>query len=196
MKLNLALLACASAALALTSCKKAAQTVPPAAPPPAPASTPTPAPVTGAPLTPLSGPATTADGRSATALQQAEIAPLLSDVPKDAGVTTFIVDGDRRFDGGALIVDRLEFKSAAVLTFSPQTLQSRRDLLIVAREVVSDDPRNPGKITYALPQAGPAEAGSGQSRTGPEPPGKGKRARPDARARQARSGRPEPTRRT
>lgn len=170
MKLNLALLACASAALALTSCKKAAQTVPPAAPPPAPASTP--APGTGAQPTPLSGPLTTADGRSAKVLQQAEIGPLLNDIPKGAAGTTFIVDGDRRFDGEALIVDRLEFKSAAVLTFGPQALQSRRNLLIVAREMVSDDPQHPGKITYASPQAGPAE-GSGQARTAPEPPREG-----------------------
>jgi hypothetical protein len=185
VKLNLALLACASAAIALTSCKKAAQTVP--TPPPAPATVPTappapaPAAAADAPLKPLSSPATTADGRSAKVLQQTEIGPLLSDAPKGAGGGTFVVDGVRSLDDGFLIADRIQFRSAAVLTFSPQAIQSRRNLLIVAREVVSDDPLHPGKITYALPPAGAAQAGGGQAKTAPQPPREGQ-AGPAGRA--------------
>ena len=169
MKLNLALLTCASAAIALTSCKKPAQTVPAPTPPPAPAA----APGADAAPTPLSGPATTADGRPAKVLGQAEIGPLLNDVPKGAGGSLFVVDGVRSLDDGVLIADRIQFGSAAVLTFSPQALQSRRNLLIVAREVVSDDPQHPGKITYALRPAGPAQAGVGQAKTAPQPPREG-----------------------
>lgn len=106
--------------------------------------------------------------------KQLSVADISSDVlaAKQANVIglapgDYIVDGNRLFNGYTLAVERLVFKPGSKLVFSAQALRQRDTFLIVANEVTSLDPNNPGTITWSA--EGTPEPGRpvpGQASTG------------------------------
>jgi hypothetical protein len=66
-----------------------------------------------------------------------------------------VIDGTRRFDGWFFKADKITFKSGAVLLFTKQAQENRRQFFVIAKEIVCEDGSNPGKITW---EKGPAPA--------------------------------------
>ncbi|MEO1370597.1 MAG: hypothetical protein AAFX50_25725, partial [Acidobacteriota bacterium] len=60
---------------------------------------------------------------------------------------TYAVKGDMKYQSWVLTAARIEFQPGARLIF-PAEVASRRQLFVLAKEIVSIDPENPGSIVF------------------------------------------------
>ncbi|MEO1085812.1 MAG: hypothetical protein AAFY88_16360, partial [Acidobacteriota bacterium] len=86
---------------------------------------------------------------------------------------TYVVEGENRYQSWVLTAERIEFGPGARLIF-PAEVASRRQLFILAKEIVSVDPNDPGSIVFSesLPDL-PGSMGSADA--GRSPGGRGGR---------------------
>jgi hypothetical protein len=94
-------------------------------------------------------------------LPDADKATILQDVKGLPAGGDEVIDGERRFNGWFFKANKITFKSGAVLLFTKQAQANRSQFFIIAKEIVSQDANNPGKITWEKgdPQAPPSSAG-------------------------------------
>lgn len=123
-----------------------------------------------------SAPASLPDG--AKLLQTAELAPAVTDIksgipPVSSG--DYVVSGVQKYNGWFLSAERIVFKANSKLVFSKAALEARAHFFVLAKEIVSEDPVQPGSINWDEPslevpkEIGTADAGtdSGQHEGAP-----------------------------
>lgn len=111
------------------------------------------------------------DAQQPKPIAPAEIAGKLS-AAREAAVLgllpEYVVEGTKIFDGWIIPVEKLIFKPGSKLVFSKKALEIRNEFFIVAREISSTDPNQPGTIAWQdeggpsdpAPLAGQAPSGS------------------------------------